>query len=248
MARPKGDNPISSDVQSAPVNPGQPASIPNRAKMATYDTGEAPPVPEIDFAARLGNVVPTSNPLTGEATTSGTEEIPTPQAAPAPQPEGQPAPVELPDKYRNKTPEELVRMHQEAEKAMHSRDEEIRIAREYQNRFMQGQLTAQPIAQPAPVQPTVLPQDDVKMLELMLSKPTEFKKAMVADLMQTIGQSAQQAEVNRTFNDNRAVIPTTRRAVIGTSCSIISPRSPTLLMPDNPTSRARRAPGRLSPG
>lgn len=216
MPRPTRDNPPVSAPTSAPVTPGQPASVPNRARMVTYDTGEAPPIPEINFAERMGNVVPTSNPLTGETAISTdttdipiagepTSPIPEPGAPPAP-PAGQPVGNDgIPEKYRNKSPEELVKMHQEAEKAFHARDEEIRVAREYQNRFLAGQL--QPTQAPPPPPPTpTLPQDDNGMLEMMLAKPTQFKEAIVKDLMSSIGQSVTKAEVNKTFNENKAVI------------------------------------------
>jgi hypothetical protein len=178
--------------------------------MVTYNTDpEAATPPSMDLEARFGQVMPTTDPLTGETTNplpDPAQPVTAPAADPAPV-EGQPeaAPSTVPDKYKGKTAEELIRMHQEAEKAMHSRDEEVRISRAYLDRALSQQAKA---TEPPPPVPTTLPSDDVKMLELMLSKPTEFKKALVAELVGGLQQSSVQAETQRIFNENRAVIST----------------------------------------
>lgn len=223
MPRPRGDNPAPAAPTSAPVNQGQPASVPNRAKMATYttdapDAANAPP--EFDIAARLGNVVPTSNPITGETTNlDATEPPPSPEQPAQPEmpaPTGQPATDAgaVPDKYRGKSAEELIRMHQEAERAMHSRDEEIRVARTYLDRFVTGQPPVTP-NQPGPVTNNGqavaggdLPADDVKMLEMMLSKPTQFTEALVNKVVNGMRQSSAVAEAQRIFNEHKAEIQT----------------------------------------
>ena len=83
--------------------------------------------------------------LGNDSEISAVEEL---QAAQAAKPEVSEPPVNIPDKYRGKSVEDIVRMHQEAEKLIGKQAQEVGEVRRLADELLKQQLAQKPQAQP----------------------------------------------------------------------------------------------------
>jgi len=154
-----------------PRSAAQQPSMENRAKQILIG-GEGQGAPEqVDREYELA--------LTVDQTIEEREQeiVQEEQVQPDPRPEPQPdAPPELaptPDKFANKTPEELIEMYQNLEKQTGKHANEIGEYRKFFDEFILKQTAA-------PAQPQTRPEDLSKqndeLLDMMLNRPSEFIK------------------------------------------------------------------------
>jgi hypothetical protein len=83
--------------------------------------------------------------LGNDSEISAVEEL---QAAQAEKPEVSEPPVNIPDKYRGKSVEDIVKMHQEAEKLIGKQAQEVGEVRRLADELLKQQLAQKPQAQP----------------------------------------------------------------------------------------------------
>jgi uncharacterized protein YihD (DUF1040 family) len=83
--------------------------------------------------------------LGNDSEISAVEEL---QAAQAAKPEVSEPPVNIPDKYRGKSVEDIVKMHQEAEKLIGKQAQEVGEVRRLADELLKQQLAQKPQAQP----------------------------------------------------------------------------------------------------
>lgn len=133
-----------------------------------------------------------------EAEVDNTEEV---QSEAVETPEEQPQQDEVPEKYRNKSAQELVQMHQEAEKLLGRQSSEVGELRKVVDSYIQTQLT------PAPEEP----EDDVdffsdpeRAVERAIAKHPKIREA--EEVTQQYRKSTAMQQLQAKHPDMQAIL------------------------------------------